>query len=47
MLVLRLWSGLRVWARVRVRVRVRVRLGLELVLFAPFQKHFVEYELSE
>ena len=43
--MLQLWSGVRVWAR--VRVRVRVRLGLELVLVAPFQKHFVEYELSE
>ena len=36
----------RVWARARVRVRVRVivlELGyvLELVLVAPFQKHFV------
>ena len=38
------------WVRVRARVRVSVsvsvrvtdlRLGLELVLVAPFQKHFV------
>ena len=40
-LVLGLWSGL------EFGLGLGSGLGLELVLVAPFQKHFVEYELSE